>query len=274
MFDAILPVLGYPEIGPEIFRIGPFALRWYSLAYVAGILLGWWWMARFTKIHSPPFTRRDVDDFVLWVAAGIILGGRIGYVLFYNPGYYLAHPSEILMVWGGGMSFHGGLLGVILAILWFTRKRGLNVFSFSDYIACVVPFGLFFGRIANFINGELWGRASDVPWAMVFPDAGSEPRHPSQLYEAALEGAVLFAVLNYFMLRTNARAFPGMINGMFFVLYGVFRYAIEFVRVPDEQLGQLWGVITMGQLLSLPMIAFGLWLIATSRRRATPLAKA
>jgi phosphatidylglycerol---prolipoprotein diacylglyceryl transferase len=273
LLDVALPVLNYPHIDPEIFRVGPFALRWYSLAYVAGIMLGWWWMARFTTRHPTPFTRRDVDDFVVWVALGIILGGRIGYVLFYNLDFYLGHPSQILKVWEGGMSFHGGLLGVILAIVLFTRRRKINLFSFADYIACVVPFGLFFGRLANFINGELWGRVSDVPWAMVFPGAGDLPRHPSQLYEAALEGGVLFAVLNFFMLRTNARAFPGMINGMFFVLYGVFRYLVEFIRVPDEQVGLLWGSISMGQLLSLPMIGFGLWLIVSSRRRAAPPAR-
>jgi len=270
VFDALFPVLDYPQIDPEIFRVGPFALRWYSLAYVAGIVLGWWWLGRFTRKHQAPFTSRDVDDFVVWVALGIILGGRLGYVLFYNLDFYLANPSEILKVWEGGMSFHGGLLGVTLAIFLFTKRRKLNIFTFSDSIACAVPFGLFFGRVANFINGELWGRTGDVPWAMVFPGAGDLPRHPSQLYEAALEGVVLFAVLNFFMLRTNARAFPGMINGLFFVLYGVFRYAVEFIRVPDEQLGLLWDTVSMGQLLCLPMIAFGVWLIASSRKRAAP----
>lgn len=268
VIEPLLSVLQYPEIDPEIFRIGPFALRWYSLAYIAGIILGWWWMARYTKLQPTPFSRRDVDDFVLWVTLGIILGGRLGYVLFYNLPYYAENPGEIFMVWQGGMSFHGGLLGVILAIYLFTKRRGIDIYGFSDYIACVVPIGLFFGRVANFINGELWGAPSNLPWAMAFPGAGPEPRHPTQLYEAFLEGLVLFMVLNFMMRKTHARLFPGMVLGMFFVGYGAFRYFIEFVRVPDAHLGYLWGVITMGQLLSLPMILFGVYLIAGSRKRA------
>lgn len=274
MLELILPAIPYPQLDPEIIRIGPFALRWYSLAYVMGILLGWLWLIRFTKTHPTPFKRIDIDDFVIWATAGIIIGGRIGYILLYNPKYYYTHPHEILMVWQGGMSFHGGLLGTVIAILWFASKRNINVYRFSDYIACAVPFGLFLGRIANFINGELWGRPSKLPWAMIFPGAGLEPRHPSQLYEALFEGAVLFLVLNYFMFYTKIRNFPGMINGMFFVIYGVFRYGLEFLRTPDEQIGYLWGFITMGQALSLPMIGFGLWLVLTSKKRARLTAKA
>lgn len=268
MFETILPIIPYPQLDPEIVRVGPFALRWYSLAYVIGIILGWLWLIRLTKTHSTPFKRIDVDDFMVWATAGIIIGGRIGYICLYNPEYYWAHPHEILMLWQGGMSFHGGLLGTVIAILWFAHKRNINIYVFSDCIACAVPFGLFLGRIANFINGELWGRPSNLPWAMIFPDAGPEPRHPSQLYEALFEGAVLFSILNYLMFYTNIRNFPGMINGMFFVIYGVFRYGLEFLRTPDEQIGHLWGFLTMGQLLSLPMIGFGLWLMLTSKKRA------
>lgn len=257
----LIAVLEYHNIDPDIFRIGPIAVRWYSLAYVLGLLGGWWWMAKYTKLEGTPYTRLQLDEFAFLALLGVILGGRLGYVLFYKPLDYLADPISIFKIWEGGMSFHGGLLGVMLAIWYFTKTRKISIFRFSDYVACTVPIGLFFGRVANFINGELWGAPSDLPWAMKFPSGGDVGRHPSQLYEAALEGLVLFVFLNVLMRRTGARHFPGMIVGTFFLGYGAFRYFIEFVRVPDEHLGRLWDVISMGQLLSLPMIAFGIYLI-------------
>ena len=259
-------VLDYHNIDPEIFRIGPVALRWYSLAYIFGLIFMWWWLAKATRRENTPFDRLQVDDFVLWAFAGVFLGGRLGYVLFYNLDYYLANPIDILNFMAGGMSFHGGLVGVTLAIIFFARRKKINVFSFADYVATAVPMGLFFGRVANFINGELWGAPSNLPWAMKFPTGGDVGRHPSQLYEAFLEGLVLFFFLNFLMNRTGASRFPGMIVGVFFIGYGFFRYLIEFVRVPDEHLGLLWGAISMGQLLSLPMILFGLWLVLRSKK--------
>ena len=261
-----IAVLEYHNIDPEIFRIGPVAIRWYSLSYIAGLIFMWWWLAKAARREGTPFTRLQVDDFVLWAFAGVFLGGRLGYVLFYNLEYYLSNPFEILNFLAGGMSFHGGLVGVTLAIILFAKRRKINVFSFADYVATAVPMGLFFGRVANFINGELYGAPSNLPWAMPFPGGGPEPRHPSQLYEAFLEGLVLFFLLNFLIRRTSAAKFPGMTVGAFFIGYGFFRYLIEFVRVPDEHLGRLWDVISMGQLLSLPMILFGLWLIVRSKK--------
>jgi len=267
-FEPFLAVLEFHNIDSEIFRIGPVALRWYSLSYIAAMIFGWWWMARFTRKRKTPYTRPQLDDFAFWALVGIFAGGRLGYVLFYNLETYLAHPLEILKLWQGGMSFHGGLLGVITAVYFVTRKFKINIYSFSDYLACAVPMGLLFGRVANFINGELFGAVSDLPWAMKFPASGDDfGHHPSQLYEAALEGLLLFLVLNFMMTRTRAEKFPGMIVGMFFTWYGFSRYLVEFVRLPDAHLGKLWGVISMGQLLSLPMILFGLYLIVGSLKR-------
>ena len=256
-----IAALGYPNIDPEIFRIGWFALRWYSLAYIAGLLIGWWYLGRLARRRDAPFSRQHADDFFFWAAMGIIVGGRLGYVLFYKPLEYLSNPAAILRLWDGGMSFHGGLVGVILAVLLFCRKNRLDPFRFTDFLACVVPIGLFFGRLANFINNELWGKVSDLPWAMYSPTTGPFPRHPSQLYEAFLEGVLLFAVLNFAMYKTSAAKYPGMIGGMFFLIYGGSRYVVEFVREPDAHLGRFGGWITMGQILSLPMIAFGLYMI-------------
>lgn len=261
-----IAALSYPEIDPEIFRIGWFALRWYSLAYIAGLILGWWYLIRLARRRDAPLSRQHADDFFFWAAVGIIGGGRLGYVFFYKPLDYLADPVAILRLWDGGMSFHGGLAGVILAVLLFCRKNRLDPFRFTDYLACVVPIGLFFGRLANFINDELWGKVSDLPWAMYSPTAGPLPRHPSQLYEAFLEGILLFAILNYSMHRTAAPKYPGMIGGIFFLGYGAARYMIELVREPDAHLGRFGGWITMGQILSLPMIAFGLYMIWRSVR--------
>jgi len=263
-------VLPFPAIDPELVSIGPFALRWYALAYVAGILLGWWYALRLIGRASlwsapPPLSRRHADDFIVWLTIGIVLGGRLGYVLFYNPAYYSANPLSAFAVWQGGMSFHGGLIGAALAAVLFCRSRAVSLRSMMDLATAAAPFGLFFGRLANFIKPELWGRASDVPWAMVFPGAGPEPRHPSQLYEAALEGLLLFVLLRLLTHRFQALQKPGTVAGAFAALYGLSRIAVEFFREPDAQLGFLAGGLTMGMLLSLPLILLGIYLIGTAR---------
>jgi phosphatidylglycerol---prolipoprotein diacylglyceryl transferase len=251
--------IAFPVIDPVAIEIGPLAIRWYSLAYVFGILLGWRYMLRLAgRGDVPGIERRTVDDFVLWATLGIIVGGRLGFVLFYRPGHYLANPLEIFALWQGGMAFHGGLLGVLVAIVVFARRRGLPVLSFGDMVCAAAPIGLFLGRIANFINGELYGRVSDVPWAMVFPRGGPEPRHPSQLYEATLEGLVLFIVLAVMIYRFGALRRPGLISGAFLLGYGIARFLVELVREPDPIPGIDW--LTMGQALSLPLVAGGLWL--------------
>ena len=267
--DFLIPVLAipFPEIDPVIIEIGPLAIRWYSLAYVVGLLLGWrycYWLAA-----QPPveISRQALDDFLVWAMIGIVLGGRFGYVFFYKPGYYLDHPIEILYVWQGGMSFHGGLLGIIAAMVLFARRRGLLLWHLTDLVAAAGPIGLFLGRLANFINGELWGRVSDVPWAMAFPTGGAEPRHPSQLYEAALEGLLLFLVL-FALVRLGALRRPGFIGGVFIGGYGLARAFVEQFREPDEHIGFLWEAITMGQLLSFPMILAGAVLVILAFLRA------
>src|SRR5690349_13431367 len=234
-------VIPYPAIDPVAVSLGPLAIRWYALAYIVGLILGWRYCLAIAK--QPPQIARvqDLDDFLVWATLGVVLGGRIGYVLFYNLQQYLAHPIEIVALWHGGMSFHGGALGVIVAILLFCRQRKINVFGFADIICCAVPIGLFFGRIANFINAELWGRPSDVPWAMVFPtDPDHLPRHPSQLYEACLEGIVLFLILFAVQRFTTLRQRPGAISGIFLIGYGTARIIGEFFRQPDVQLGFLY----------------------------------
>ena len=260
----------FPAIDPVLIEIGPFAIRWYALAYIAGLLLGWRYILGLSAQLPGGPDAHAIDDLIVWLTLGIILGGRLGYVLFYKPDYYLANPLEIVQVWRGGMSFHGGLLGVMAAVVLFARRRGLSLWPLSDMVACAAPIGLFFGRIANFINGELWGRPSEAPWAMVFPYGGPEPRHPSQLYEAALEGLVLFVVLLALWRLTGARDRPGFLTGVFFLGYGASRMAVELFREPDAYLGFLFGGVTMGQLLSLPMAALGIWLIARARRAARP----
>jgi phosphatidylglycerol---prolipoprotein diacylglyceryl transferase len=261
-------ILPFPEFDPVLVHIGPFAIRWYALAYIAGILLGWVYARAILRSQrawgdEAPISSVQFDDFVLWVTLGIILGGRIGYVLFYNLPHFLEHPLEIIELWKGGMSFHGGFVGCVLAVVLFARRRKIPILSLGDVTCAVAPIGLFFGRLANFINGELWGRASDVPWAIVFPGAGPEPRHPSQLYEALLEGVVLFVVLAL-LVRFGALKRPGLILGAFALFYGLARSFSEFFREPDAQLGFLWGGLTMGMLLSLPMILGGaliIWLV-------------
>lgn len=266
---SMMGVLAYPQIDPVLITIFGVPVRWYSLAYLGGLLLGWWWARRVAVRLAVPVTRLQIDDFLMWATFGVILGGRLGYVLFYKPMTYLSDPMAILRLWDGGMSFHGGLLGVVLAVILFCRKNRISLFRFSDMIATVAPIGLLLGRLANFINGELWGRAADLPWAMVFPyDPLQVARHPSQLYEAALEGLLLLLVLNFVVWRTSvAQRRPGLVSGLFFIGYGLSRYVVEFAREPDAHLGLLADFISMGQVLSLPMIAFGLWLVWQSGRQ-------
>jgi phosphatidylglycerol---prolipoprotein diacylglyceryl transferase len=267
-----LYVIPFPNFDPVLVSIGPVAIRWYALAYIVGILLGWLY-ARAPIRSQPlwggpaPLTVAQFDDFVLWVTLGIILGGRLGYVLFYSPGYFATHPLEIFQLWKGGMSFHGGFLGCVLAVVLFARRRGLSILSLGDITCAAGTIGIFLGRIANFINGELWGRQADVPWAMVFPTGGPQPRHPSQLYEAVLEGLVLFVVLAMLM-RAGALKRPGFVLGAFAFGYGIARSICELFREPDPQLGYLWGGLTMGTLLSLPLILVGIVLMAMRREGA------
>lgn len=267
-------LIPYPQIDPILVRIGPLAVRWYALAYIAGILLGWLYARALIRNQRhwggpAPMTLADFDDFVLWVTLGIILGGRAGYVLFYNLPHFLAHPVEIVALWHGGMSFHGGFTGCVLAVVLFARRRGVSVLSLGDVTCAVGPIGLFLGRLANFVNGELWGRPTDVPWAMIFPGGGAVPRHPSQLYEAALEGLALLALL-WLLIRAGALRRPGLIVGAFACGYAVARIACEFFREPDVQLGFLWGGITMGQLLSIPLFFVGLAFILYAARHGPP----
>ncbi|MDA0675233.1 MAG: prolipoprotein diacylglyceryl transferase [Proteobacteria bacterium] len=265
----MLFVLPFPVIDPVLVAIGPFAIRWYALAYIVSLLVGWRYARRLAERPPAAASVNEVDDFLLWATLGVILGGRLGYVLFYNTAFYLAEPLAVLQVWHGGMSYHGGMLGVIAAGALFCHKRQLSFLLFMDRIACVVPIGLFLGRLANFINGELFGRVSDVPWAMVFPRGGPEPRHPSQLYEAALEGVLLFVLLWALQRNERVREKAGFLSGVFLLGYGISRTLVELVRAPDAQLGVLMLGSTMGQLLSLPMIAFGIYLIV----RARPVAR-
>ena len=255
-------------LNPVALNLGFFTIKWYSLAYLSGILIGYWYLLKLIAQPGAPMARRHADDMIFYATLGIILGGRIAYVIFYQPSM-LSHPVEIFQLWNGGMSFHGGVLGVTTGIILLSRKEKLNWLRVHDYVACVVPFGLFFGRLANFVNGELWGKPTDVPWAIIFPTGGLWPRHPSQLYEAALEGIVLFAVLAYMFWRTQARYEPGKLVGTFLLGYGLARFFIEFFREADSQFEGtfLYTVIHMGQILTLPMIFGGVYLIATAKKR-------
>src|ERR1700692_3288977 len=268
--------IAFPVFNPIAISIGPIAIRWYALAYIGGIVLGWIYARALSKTDKlwglpAPISLLQLDDFILWVTVGIILGGRTGYVLFYNLPFFIEHPAEILELWKGGMSFHGGFLGCVAAVILFCRKNDIPILSLGDITTAVGPIGLFLGRLANFINSELWGRPADasVPWAMVFPNGGPLPRHPSQLYEAALEGLVLLAVLALLM-RAGAFKRPGMIIGSFAVIYALARTTSEFFREPDAQLGFLWGGMTMGMLLSLTMIIAGAIIIVVAWRREKP----
>ena len=262
------------HISPVALDLGFFELRWYSLGYLAGIFIGYWYLLKLIKQPGAPLARRHADDLVFYSSLGIIFGGRIGYVLFYNLGYYLQHPIDILKLWDGGMSFHGGVIGTSLGILYLARREKLNWLRVHDYVACCTPIGLGLVRIANFINGELWGGVTTVPWAVRFPLIMGQPllgppRHPTQLYEAILEGVVLFAILAFMFWRTKARYEPGKLVGAFILFYGLFRFGIEFIRESDSQLvgfAQSTG-LHMGQWLSIPMIIGGVYLIATAARR-------
>ncbi len=263
--------LPYPHIDPVSLELGPLLIRWYSLAYIAGLILGWrYCLALAKRPHSvvvpKKITPEKIDDFLVWATLAVILGGRLGYTLFYKPGFYLSNPEEIFLVWKGGMSFHGGFLGLIAAIALFCRRHAIPFLRLGDLVCAAAPIGLFFGRLANFINGELYGRVADVSWAMVFPRGGPYPRHPSQLYEAVLEGPVLFILLYALIRRMDALEKPGLVSGVFALGYGLSRIAVEFFRQPDAHLGTLFAGATMGQLLSLPILLFGLWLIAKAVR--------
>ena len=254
------------HLSPIALDMGFFKLRWYSLAYIAGILVGWWYLLRLIAQPGAPMAKRHVDDFVFYATLGIILGGRLGYVLFYKPDI-LDEPLEILKLWEGGMSLHGGFLGVIVGLWFFARKYKLNLLRVCDYVACATPFGLLFGRLANFVNGELWGRPTDLPWGVVFPGAGPEPRHPSQLYEAGIEGVLMLVVLWVMFWKTDARYQPGKLVGTGLIIYGIGRTVVEMVRQPDAGLENLsWG-LTMGQTLSIPMLIVGIYLVATAHKR-------
>ncbi|NSX56125.1 prolipoprotein diacylglyceryl transferase [Parasulfitobacter algicola] len=286
----------FPDISPEIFTIAAFgiefALRWYALAYIAGIIIGVYLVIRATKRpelwpnNTPPLTRDQIEDFLVWAVLGVILGGRLGYVIFYKPGDYLENPLEVIMIWQGGMAFHGGFLGVIFAAYLYCRKYGIPKMSMADCLALATPAGLFLGRIANFINAELWGRPTDLPWGVIFPGQAAQncpqiiglcARHPSQLYEAILEGLILGLLLVYLVWKKNALKTPGFIAGLFLLGYGLGRFVVEFVRQPDaqfispgNQLGLAWHIqgygLTMGQILSIPMIIAGILFIQYARR--------
>jgi phosphatidylglycerol:prolipoprotein diacylglycerol transferase len=272
----MIPVLLFPQFDPVIVQVGPLAIRWYALAYITSLVVGWRLVRRLVRLAPIVATELQVDDFLTWATLGVVLGGRLGYVLFYQPSVYLAHPSMILAVWEGGMSFHGGMLGVAIAIIVFCRRNGIALLGFADRIAIVAPIGLGLGRVANFINGELWGRPAPswLPWAMEFPRAPDCPsfpdmcvaRHPSQLYEALMEGVVLFVVMFVLSRRIGLRERFGMLTGIFLVGYAVARIIGEYFREPDAFLGFLAFGTTMGQLLSIPMLLAGLWLIARARR--------
>ena len=260
-------MLTFPQIDPVLIAIGPLAIRWYSLAYIAGILGGWWLLGRVDARSKRPMLSEALrEDIVVWAIGGIILGGRIGYILFYNLPYFLHDPAAMLKVWEGGMSFHGGLLGILIAFWLLARKHRVSFFELMDRIALVTPIGLFFGRIANFINGELFGRVTDSAFGMVFPHGGALPRHPSQLYEAGLEGIVLGLVL-WSVWRLRGLDAVGRLGGLFLAGYGVCRFVVEFAREPDAQLGLLAAQMSMGQWLCVPMIIYGGWLALSSSRR-------
>jgi phosphatidylglycerol:prolipoprotein diacylglycerol transferase len=259
--------LQYPAIDPVALKLGPIAIRWYGLAYITGLLLGWRytvWLtrqARFNPAGSRP-TATDMDDFLFWAMAGVLLGGRLGIVLFYQPSFYLLHPLNILRIWEGGMSFHGGMLGVLTAMILFARQRKFSFLHLSDLVCAAAPIGLFFGRIANFVNGELWGRTTESPLGMVFPGAGPEPRHPSQLYEAASEGLILFVLLAILAQIPAVRRRKGLLSGLFLIGYAIARSICELFREPDSYLGFIVGGVSMGQILSFPMLLGGLVIMA------------
>jgi len=265
--------LQFPDLKPEIVHIwGPFGIRWYALAYITGLLGGWSYVRWLVDRAPFAMAKQQVDDFVVWATAGVVLGGRLGFVLFYKPGYYLEHPLEALHVWEGGMSFHGGALGVILAIILYSIRHKLSLLAVGDVVCVAQPLGQMFGRLANFVNGELYGRPAgdDVPWAMIFPtDPTQLPRHPSQLYEASLEGLFMLLALHLLWRCEAMRLKPGTLAGLFLAGYGLTRIICEFFREPDSYLGFLWGGATMGQLLSIPLVIVGASLALWAQNRKT-----
>jgi len=273
LITAILPsvadAIQFTDLGlsPVALDLGFFQLRWYSLGYIVGIVFAWWYVSQLLKQPGAPMAQRHADDFVFYATLGIILGGRLGYVLFYKPDMLLT-PLDIVKVWEGGMSFHGGLAGLVIAILWFCWRNRLPLIRTMDYIGCGTPVGVGLVRIANFMNGELWGRPTDVPWGIVFPGTNDGiPRHPSQLYEAGLEGLALFTFLAWLFWKTDARYYPGRLSGAGLTFYALVRFGLEGVRQPDAGLENLWWGLTMGQTLSLPVLLLGLWLLLTSKGR-------
>lgn len=261
----------FPDIDPIALQLGPLVVRWYALSYIAGILLAYVYIGRL-NLRWPYFTEKARDDLITYAVVGIIFGGRLGYVLFYNLPYFIEHPVDALKIWQGGMSFHGGLAGILAAFWFYARKHGLHWLRIMDYLAAATPIGLCLGRIANFINGELYGRVTDVSWGMVFPDGGGLPRHPSQLYQAACEGLLLFIILYILIYRTKIMQYQGALGGVFLAGYAIARFAMEFFRMPDAQLGFLFGEwLTMGQLLCIPMFMVGTWLALSAKRRPHPV---
>lgn len=254
----------FPNLNPEIFSIGGISIKWYGIAYVASIIIGWKYVNLISQKNNFSVSKKNIDDLVIWLAIGIIIGGRIGYTLFYQPIFYINNPLKILEIWNGGMSFHGGLIGVIISLFIFSKLRRISLLLISDMLAIVTPIGLFFGRIANFINQELWGRITTVPWAFEFPLAGNLPRHPSQLYEALLEGLALYLLLAYLWHFTNLKNKYGLITGVFISGYSTIRFFVEFFREPDSYLGFIFYKFSMGQILSVPFAISGIILILFS----------
>lgn len=259
----------FPQIDPVAFAVGPVQIHWYALAYLAGFMLGWAYAVHLLKKYgtASPFKPVQVEDVLPWCIAGVILGGRIVYTLVYNPVLYMHNPGDAFKIWQGGMSFHGGLIGVIVAIALYARAKKLPFLAITDVAAALTPIGLFLGRIANFVNGELYGRATTLPWGVVFPDGGPLPRHPSQLYEALMEGALLFVILNILARRKDAWTKHGLLSGIFLIGYGISRLVVECVREPDQQMGYFAGVLTMGQILCVPMLIAGVWIVMRWNRQ-------
>ncbi len=258
--------MNFPYIHPIAFSIGPLDIRWYSLSYIFGILISWVIVRKFLINSKKNISKENIDELLNYTVIGIIIGGRLGYVLFYNFEYYFFSPLEIFKIWKGGMSFHGGLLGIIISIFIFSKKRNINYLEITDMIALVSPIGIFFGRIANFINGELFGKVTNSKFGIIFPNGGELPRHPSQLYEAFFEGVLIFLILNLLFLFGKYKQFTGFFSGMFLFLYGLFRFFIEYFREPDSHIGYIFEIITLGQILCIPMIIIGIIIISKTIR--------
>jgi phosphatidylglycerol:prolipoprotein diacylglycerol transferase len=257
----------FPGFDPIAFSLGPFAIRWYALAYISGLIFGWQYCLRLTQ-RPPGIVKNEyIDDLFIWVTLGVLIGGRLGFVVFYSPGYYFSHPLEILQTWKGGMSFHGGLVGVMVAIYLYSRRKGTGFWPMADLLSAAVPAGLFLGRLGNFVNGELWGRVTDLPWGVIFPRGGPDPRHPSQLYEAGLEGLLLFSLLAWLVFRRDALTRPGLISGTFLIGYGIARALVETVRAETHFVDQMPLGLTYGQILSVPMVLMGISIVRRALQR-------